>query len=126
MADVMTGDSMMLMLAVSADSASLSASALAARCVVMSDDEQAVSRPMHGPADERRRKSTTLSFARQCNNAVLNQMHRSANHSHSVTRLLYGVRAKSAVIPCFWSDFVVSCHSQNSQNSRTSLRVGPS
>ena len=47
------GDSMMLMPAVSALLASPSEIAFAARWVVMSDEEQAVSIPMHGPAHER-------------------------------------------------------------------------
>lgn len=46
------GDSMMLMPAVSALLASPSDSAFAARWVVMSDEEQAVSIPMHGPAPQ--------------------------------------------------------------------------
>jgi hypothetical protein len=50
MAEVIMGDSMTLMPAVSALLASPSDSAFAARWVVMSDEEQAVSIPMHGPA----------------------------------------------------------------------------
>lgn len=63
MAEVIIGDSMILMPAVSALLASPSESAFAARWVVMSDEEQAVSIPMHGPARQRRELETAESSA---------------------------------------------------------------